>query len=73
MRSFATIENLQCVMLHNGSGAMDQLGELKRGAEIVVGTPARIVDLLVHSRGRIPSLRRQGPLSTPRRPPLTPL
>ncbi len=36
----------------------DQIAELKRGAEIVVATPGRMIDLLAANQGRVTNLRR---------------
>lgn len=36
----------------------DQIAELKRGAEIVVCTPGRMIDLLSANAGKVTNLRR---------------
>lgn len=36
----------------------DQIGDLKRGTEIVVGTPGRMIDILTMQAGKILSLKR---------------
>lgn len=35
-----------------------QIGDLKRGAEIVVCTPGRMIDVLCTNKGRITNLKR---------------
>lgn len=43
---------------YGGSPIESQIAELKRGAEIVVGTPGRVIDLLAANSGRVTNLRR---------------
>lgn len=49
---------LRAVCAYGGSPIKDQIAELKRGAEIVVCTPGRMVDLLAANNGRVTNLRR---------------
>ncbi|KAJ1842781.1 pre-mRNA processing RNA-helicase, partial [Coemansia sp. RSA 2703] len=49
---------LRAVCAYGGSGIKDQIGELKRGAEIVVCTPGRMIDLLCANSGRVTNLHR---------------
>ncbi|KAJ1812041.1 pre-mRNA processing RNA-helicase, partial [Coemansia sp. RSA 2598] len=49
---------LRAVCAYGGSGIKDQIGELKRGAEIVVCTPGRLIDLLCANSGRVTNLHR---------------
>ena len=58
VKKFAKSENLACVAVYGGSGVANQITELKRGAEIVVCTPGRMIDVLVTSGGKITNLRR---------------
>ena len=58
IRKFAKTENLTCVVVYGGSKVASQITELKRGAEIVVCTPGRMIDVLVTSSGKITNLRR---------------
>lgn len=44
--------------MYGGAGVQHQIGDLKRGAEIVVCTPGRMIDILCANRGRITNLRR---------------
>lgn len=41
-----------------GSPIESQIAELKRGVEILVGTPGRIIDILAANSGRVTNLRR---------------
>jgi len=50
--------NLRAVCAYGGAPIKDQIAELKRGAEIVVCTPGRFIDLLAANSGRVTNLRR---------------
>lgn len=49
---------LTCICVYGGSGVGAQISELKRGAEIIVCTPGRMIDVLVTSAGKITNLHR---------------
>lgn len=49
---------LRAVCAYGGAPIKDQIAELKRGAEIVVCTPGRMVDLLAANSGRVTNLGR---------------
>lgn len=49
---------LTTVSIYGGAGIGGQLSELKKGAEIVVATPARFIDVLTTSGGKITNTRR---------------
>lgn len=49
---------LRAVCAYGGSAVKDQIAELKRGADLVVCTPGRIIDLLAMNSGKITNLRR---------------
>mmetsp|Transcript_28873 Transcript_28873/g.28560 ORF Transcript_28873/g.28560 Transcript_28873/m.28560 type:complete len:586 (-) Transcript_28873:1626-3383(-) len=57
-KSFCKHLNLRCVCVYGGSGVSTQLSDLKRGAEIVVCTPGRMIDVLCLSNSKITNLRR---------------
>lgn len=57
-KRFAKPTGLHCVCAYGGSGLKDQIAELKRGADIVICTPGRMIDLLAMNSGRICNLRR---------------
>jgi ATP-dependent RNA helicase DDX46/PRP5 len=44
--------------VYGGAGVAEQIGELKRGAEMVVCTPGRMIDILCMQAGKLMSLRR---------------
>ncbi|KAM5574005.1 hypothetical protein ABKV19_013496 [Rosa sericea] len=58
IKKFAKVLGLRCVPVYGGSGVAQQISELKRGAEIVVCTPGRMIDILCTSGGKITNLRR---------------
>jgi len=58
IKSFTKVISLNVVCVYGGAGISGQLSELKRGAEIVVGTPGRLIDILTTSKGKITNLRR---------------
>ncbi|KAK6140337.1 hypothetical protein DH2020_025932 [Rehmannia glutinosa] len=58
IKKFAKVMGLSCVPVYGGSGVAQQISELKRGAEIVVCTPGRMIDILCTSSGKITNLRR---------------
>ena len=49
---------LQAVCAYGGSPIKDQIAEMKKGAEIVVCTPGRMIDLLAANSGRVTNLKR---------------
>ncbi|KAI3913565.1 hypothetical protein MKX01_022146 [Papaver californicum] len=58
IRKFAKVAGVISVPVYGGSGVAQQISELKRGAEIVVCTPGRMIDILCTSNGKITNLRR---------------
>ncbi|KAI3900358.1 hypothetical protein MKW92_035693 [Papaver armeniacum] len=58
IRRFAKVAGVTSVPVYGGSGVAQQISELKRGAEIVVCTPGRMIDILCTSNGKITNLRR---------------
>ncbi|KAJ2057835.1 pre-mRNA processing RNA-helicase [Coemansia sp. S146] len=57
-RPFLKPLGLRAVCAYGGSAIKDQIGELKRGAEIIVCTPGRLIDLLCANSGRVTNLHR---------------
>ena len=49
---------LQAVCAYGGSPIKDQIAEMKKGAEIIVCTPGRMIDLLTANSGRVTNLKR---------------
>uniref|UniRef100_A0A251INW9 RNA helicase n=1 Tax=Manihot esculenta TaxID=3983 RepID=A0A251INW9_MANES len=58
IKKFAKVLAIRCVPVYGGSGVAQQISELKRGTEIVVCTPGRMIDILCTSGGKITNLRR---------------
>uniref|UniRef100_A0A2P2MRT2 RNA helicase n=1 Tax=Rhizophora mucronata TaxID=61149 RepID=A0A2P2MRT2_RHIMU len=58
IKKFAKALGIRCVPVYGGSGVAQQISELKRGTEIVVCTPGRMIDILCTSGGKITNLRR---------------
>ena len=58
IKKFTKALGLSMVCVYGGSGVADQIKALKRGAEIVVCTPGRMIDLLAMGAGKVTNLRR---------------
>lgn len=52
------IRGARSVCVYGGTGISEQIAELKRGAEIIVCTPGRMIDMLAANGGRVTNLRR---------------
>ncbi|ERT03165.1 hypothetical protein HMPREF1624_01470 [Sporothrix schenckii ATCC 58251] len=57
-KPFAKALGLRAVCAYGGPPIKDQIAELKRGAEIIVATTGRMIDLLAANQGRVVSLKR---------------
>lgn len=57
-RKFAKPLGLRVVAVYGGTPISEQIGDLKPGAEIVVCTPGRMIDMLAANSGRVTNLRR---------------
>lgn len=57
-KPFLKALGLRAVCAYGGAPIKDQIAELKRGAEIVVCTPGRMIDLLAANSGRVTNLKR---------------
>ncbi|KAF0298003.1 putative ATP-dependent RNA helicase DDX46 [Amphibalanus amphitrite] len=57
-RKFAKPLGLRAVCVYGGTGISEQIAELKRGAEIIVCTPGRMIDMLAANSGRVTNLVR---------------
>lgn len=57
-KPFLKMMGLRSVCAYGGAPIRDQIAELKRGAEIIVCTPGRMIDLLAANQGRVTNLRR---------------
>lgn len=50
-KKFGRVLNLRVVCVYGGAGISEQIAELKRGAEVVVCTPGRMIDMLAANNG----------------------
>lgn len=57
-KPFLKALDLRAVCVYGGPPIKDQIAEFKRGAEIVVCTPGRMIDILAANQGRVTNLRR---------------
>lgn len=57
-KKFAKSLKLNTVCVYGGTPISEQIGALKPGAEIVVCTPGRMIDMLAANGGRVTNLRR---------------
>ncbi|KAJ5794198.1 Helicase C-terminal [Penicillium paradoxum] len=57
-KPFLKALGLRAVCAYGGAPIKDQISELKRGAEIIVCTAGRLIDLLAANQGRVLNLRR---------------
>ncbi|KAJ8318546.1 hypothetical protein KUTeg_003637 [Tegillarca granosa] len=49
---------LKAVCVYGGTGISEQIAELKRGCEIIVCTPGRMIDMLAANNGKVTNMRR---------------
>jgi ATP-dependent RNA helicase DDX46/PRP5 len=57
-RRFAKAVGLRVVCVYGGSGVAEQIAGLRRGSDIIVATPGRLIDMLCANSGRVLSLSR---------------
>eukprot|EP00092_Neocalanus_flemingeri_P100231 GFUD01127998.1.p1 GENE.GFUD01127998.1~~GFUD01127998.1.p1 ORF type:complete len:983 (+),score=374.96 GFUD01127998.1:140-3088(+) len=57
-RKFVKAIDARAVCVYGGTGISEQIAELKRGAEIIVCTPGRMIDMLAANSGKVTNLRR---------------
>ncbi|KAI8618570.1 P-loop containing nucleoside triphosphate hydrolase protein [Chytriomyces sp. MP71] len=55
---FTKTLNLRSVCCYGGAPIKDQIAELKRGSEVIICTPGRMIDLLCANSGRVTNLKR---------------
>jgi len=58
VRKFAKPLGLTATAVYGGAGVSEQIGALKRGSDIVVCTPGRMIDILTMNAGKLISLAR---------------
>ena len=57
-KHFTASTGRSVVAVYGGAGIADQIADLKRGADIVVCTPGRMIDILTMNAGRLITLQR---------------
>lgn len=57
-KPFLKVLDLRAVCVYGGPPIKDQIAEFKRGAEIVVCTPGRMIDILAANQGRVTNVKR---------------
>lgn len=57
-KPFLKAIGLRSVCVYGGAPISEQIGEMKKTAEIVVATPGRMIDLLAANNGRVTNLKR---------------
>ena len=57
-KKFANHMKWRTVCVYGGTGISEQIAELQRGAEIIICTPGRMIDMLAANNGRVTNLRR---------------
>ena len=58
IRKFSNFLNIETTCLFGGSNLGNQINDLKRGVDIAVATPARLIELLCLSNGKVTNLTR---------------
>ena len=56
-RKFTKALRLRVVCVYGGTGISEQIAELKRGCEIIVCTPGRMIDMLTANSGKVTNCR----------------
>ena len=57
-KKFCKSLKLRPICVYGGTGISEQIADLKRGAEIVICTPGRMIDMLAANSGRVTNFRR---------------
>lgn len=57
-KKFTKSLQLKAVCVYGGTGISEQIAELKRGCEIIVCTPGRMIDMLAANNGKVTNMRR---------------
>lgn len=58
IKKFTKSLSLHAVCVYGGTGISEQIAELKRGAEVIVCTPGRMIDMLAANSGKVTNLKR---------------
>ena len=57
-KKFTKALGLRVACVYGGASVADQIGDLKRGADIVVCTPGRMIDILCMQAGKMVTMKR---------------
>eukprot|EP01083_Nonionella_stella_P204127 744371_1 len=57
-QKFAKRANIRAVCCYGGCAVVEQIADLKRGCEIIVATPGRMIDMLAANGGRVTNCHR---------------
>ncbi len=50
--------NIKILAVYGGLGVQGQLADFKKGAQLVICTPGRMIDILTLNKGKITNLKR---------------
>ena len=57
-KKFCKLSKLRVIDVYGGKNVQKQLSDLKKGAEIIICTPGRMIDILTMNKGKITNLKR---------------
>jgi ATP-dependent RNA helicase DDX46/PRP5 len=57
-KKFTKQTRIRVIAVYGGLPIQKQLSDLKKGAEIIICTPGRMIDILTLNKGKISNLRR---------------
>lgn len=58
VKRFGKAVGISCACVYGGAGISEQIAELRRGCQVAVCTPGRMIDMLTSNGGRVTNLRR---------------
>lgn len=58
IKKFGKSLSIRSVAVYGGSGVAQQISELRRGTEIIICTPGRMIDILSTNSGKVTNLQR---------------
>ncbi len=57
-KNFVKSTTIRVVSVYGGLSVQNQLADLKKGAELIICTPGRMLDILTLNKGRVSNLKR---------------
>lgn len=57
-KNFVKSTSVRVVSVYGGLSVQQQLADLKKGAELIICTPGRMLDILTLNKGRVTNLKR---------------